>query len=218
MTIRLPHTASGHLLALTGMITLHAGLAAWAMQPTPPVAIPQQQVIRVTMVAPATAKAQPVQPVPMKQEAPKIPPKEKGRVKVERKPQPVKPVPVKEVKQPEILESHPETKRTSGLQSEQAIETQAAITEPVAAAYLNNPTPEYPPVARKRKQQGTVMIEVGVDRSGQPKNVALAKSSGYDLLDESALDAVRRWKFVPARRGSEHIEATVVVPVEFRIN
>ena len=48
-------------------------------------------------------------------------------------------------------------------------------------------------------------------------DVMMAKSSGYGRLDESALAAVKKWKFQPAMRGGAAVEAWVLVPVEFTL-
>jgi periplasmic protein TonB len=61
------------------------------------------------------------------------------------------------------------------------------------------------------------LLRVYVLPSGQPEVVELKHSSGSSRLDESALSAVRQWRFVPARRGSEAVAAWVVVPVSFSL-
>jgi len=83
--------------------------------------------------------------------------------------------------------------------------------------YLQNPAPEYPTLARKRGQEGVVMVQVKVNAEGHPIQVDLKKSSGYLLLDESALKAVKRWSFRPAYRLGMAVESTVDVPVRFRL-
>ena len=85
------------------------------------------------------------------------------------------------------------------------------------AAYLNNPAPPYPRAARRSGDQGTVTLRVRVSAEGAPAQVELDRSSGSNLLDAAALEAVKRWRFAPARRGSEPIEAWVIVPVVFRL-
>lgn len=85
------------------------------------------------------------------------------------------------------------------------------------ADYLNNPPPAYPPLARRLRLEGRVVLRVHVGRQGEPLEVSLDTSSGYDILDRAALDAVRRWRFVPAREGSEAVAAWVRVPLAFRI-
>lgn len=86
------------------------------------------------------------------------------------------------------------------------------------AAYLSNPTPIYPPEARKLRLQGTVVVRVLVTPEGKPEVVQLEKSSGVASLDGSALNAVKKWLFVPARSGDKAVSAWVDVPIRFRLN
>lgn len=85
------------------------------------------------------------------------------------------------------------------------------------AAYLNNPAPAYPPLSRRLDEQGRVLIRVFVDPNGAPAEVQLRQSSGYRRLDAAAEAAVRRWRFVPARRGQEPVGAWVLVPIAFNL-
>ncbi len=85
------------------------------------------------------------------------------------------------------------------------------------AAYLNNPRPVYPPIARKRGLEGVVVLRVQVSAGGAPERVAVAKSSGAAVLDEAALKAVQGWTFVPARRGDTAIAYPVDVPIRFQL-
>ena len=86
-----------------------------------------------------------------------------------------------------------------------------------SAAYLKNPAPSYPLASRRAGEQGTVTLRVRVTREGLPERVSVEKTSGSRRLDTAALDAVRSWRFVPARRGETPIESWVVVPVVFRL-
>lgn len=93
---------------------------------------------------------------------------------------------------------------------------------PVVAArfdadYLHNPKPIYPPASRRLSEEGTVTLRVRVSAEGATLAVELRQSSGYPRLDEAALDAVRRWRFVPARQGAEAIESWVAVPIAFKL-
>lgn len=85
------------------------------------------------------------------------------------------------------------------------------------ADYLRNPSPEYPYAARRRQQQGTVLLEVRVEATGKASRVDIQTSSGFSSLDESALRAVRQWTFVPAHRGDAPVASTVRVPILFRM-
>ncbi len=92
------------------------------------------------------------------------------------------------------------------------------ITPPVFnAAYLRNPPPRYPPAARRNSEEGTVVLRVLVTTDGTASRTELDRSSGSATLDGAALEAVRSWRFVPARRGTLNIEDWVRVPVVFRL-
>ncbi|HTL48933.1 MAG TPA: energy transducer TonB [Verrucomicrobiae bacterium] len=83
------------------------------------------------------------------------------------------------------------------------------------ASYLKNPPPPYPQSAVDRGEEGLVLLSVLVDKSGRPQSVELKQSSGSELLDESALKTVRRWKFHPARMGMMKVESRVDIPIRF---
>ncbi len=83
--------------------------------------------------------------------------------------------------------------------------------------YLTNPKPPYPKEARKHRQEGLVILSVSLAANGCPLQITLARSSGYSLLDDAALRAVKEWKFVPARLGSSAIPSEVEVPIHFKL-
>ncbi|MDB6059911.1 MAG: TonB family protein [Verrucomicrobiaceae bacterium] len=85
------------------------------------------------------------------------------------------------------------------------------------ADYLDNPAPRYPPLSRRMREQGVVFIRVYVLPNGAADVVELKRSSGSSRLDESAMMAVRQWKFVPAQRAGNPVGAWVVVPVAFSL-
>ncbi len=94
----------------------------------------------------------------------------------------------------------------------------APVTPPrFNADYLNNPAPPYPSLSRRLHEEGRVMLRVLVDARGLPERVELRDSSGHERLDKVALETVRHWKFVPARRGEEAVSAWVIVPISFRL-
>jgi protein TonB len=61
------------------------------------------------------------------------------------------------------------------------------------------------------------VLRVFVEASGQPSQLEVRTSSGYERLDKAALAAVARWKFVPARQGTELVGAWVLVPIIFSL-
>jgi protein TonB len=85
------------------------------------------------------------------------------------------------------------------------------------AEYLDNPSPAYPALSRKLREEGRVLLRVRVDASGHPAQVTMHESSGFPRLDERAADTVRRWKFQPARQGGQPVEAWVIVPIQFSL-
>lgn len=94
----------------------------------------------------------------------------------------------------------------------------APITPPnFVAAYLDNPTPEYPRLSRRMKESGTVLLRVRVSPEGRSAQVELNKSSGYERLDQAAVEAVRKWRFVPAKQGEQAVSAWVLVPINFQL-
>jgi protein TonB len=86
------------------------------------------------------------------------------------------------------------------------------------AAYLSNPPPAYPRVSRRNGEEGTVVLRVRVSAAGAAIQVQVERTSGSERLDAAALEAVKAWRFVPARRGAEAIEASVLVPIVFSLS
>ena len=84
--------------------------------------------------------------------------------------------------------------------------------------YLNNPAPSYPTLSRRMREQGRVLLRVRVNAAGDPEEVEVSASSGSERLDRAAIDAVRRWRFVPARLGAEAIAGYAMVPVLFKLD
>lgn len=82
---------------------------------------------------------------------------------------------------------------------------------------LHNPKPPYPLAARRQGVEGRVLLAAHVRADGSCAEVRLKHSSGHGQLDRSALDTVRRWRFLPARRGSASVDSWVEIPVSFRL-
>jgi len=86
------------------------------------------------------------------------------------------------------------------------------------ADYLHNPKPVYPAASRRLGEEGRVLLRVRVSAQGLPLSVDVRQSSGSPRLDEAARAAVERWRFVPAKQGTEAVESTVVVPLQFTLD
>ncbi|MBW2465852.1 MAG: energy transducer TonB [Deltaproteobacteria bacterium] len=83
--------------------------------------------------------------------------------------------------------------------------------------YQLNAPPVYPKLARKRGQQGTVILQVLVNGEGRVDELKIDFSSGFSLLDRAALTAVRKWIFEPGSRGGAKVPMWVRVPVTFKL-
>ena len=182
---------------------------AAAVPETPPVAVVKSQAAITVSVAvrPVVAPLPPVAPKPAFEEKAKI-------------------IPVALDCEPEPAEEPPATANGA-----EVVAMPATVAVPNAnpsraageslcnrPGYLTNPKPDYPPEARRRKQQGLVVLNVFITGEGRPQRVEVAQSSGHALLDAAALEAVRQWRFSPARIGNLPIASQVEVPIRFKLS
>lgn len=102
----------------------------------------------------------------------------------------------------------------------QAPKVSEDVVEPpkFGVAYLNNPKPNYPAISRRAGEEGRVLFRVLVNANGEPESVEVSTSSGFERLDSAALEAVKQWRFVPAKRNNQTISAYVTVPISFKLN
>ncbi|MCC7483651.1 MAG: energy transducer TonB [Burkholderiales bacterium] len=210
-----PHDIASRLTGLAITVLLHAGAIALllAFQPVRS-ALTQALPIMVRLVTP---------PAPLVRE-----PEERPR------PLPVKPQPKRVEPRPEPVllaaETLPPAPVAAPAPQTPAPPVPAPIATPPApqaplpiippsfsAAYLDNPPPSYPRMARRMGHQGKVVLRVLVNADGRPDRVELRTGSGQEVLDAAALQAVRQWKFVPARQGDTPVAAWVLVPIVFML-
>lgn len=79
--------------------------------------------------------------------------------------------------------------------------------------------PVYPERARQNGQEGTVVLKIQILENGRPGYVSVYNSSGSELLDDAAVEAVRQWRFIPAREreSGRAIVCYTTMPVVFRL-
>ncbi|MDP1997244.1 MAG: energy transducer TonB [Gallionella sp.] len=210
-------------LLVVALVALAHGLLAWSWVMLPSLSKPVRHEMSVSVTLPA-----PPQPAPPEPKPPE-PPKPKPKPVV--KPKPVKPQPVQPAPQiampdaPEErpLQEEPPPEEVNSAPSQPA-ENQPAPAAPVRgpdrepdyqAAYLKNPVPSYPMVARRMGWQGRVVLNVEVLASGSPGQVKLYQSSGHDVLDNAAIKAVSGWRFVAARQNGLAVAKWFLVPIPF---
>jgi protein TonB len=94
---------------------------------------------------------------------------------------------------------------------------QADPGDSAAAPAAGNPAPVYPLAARRAQREGRALLRVVVSSDGVGRDIRLAESSGTAALDLAAVEAIRAWRFVPARRAGQATEDVILVPVVFRL-
>lgn len=88
--------------------------------------------------------------------------------------------------------------------------------KPVRSSRVQNP-PVYPYEAIKAKEQGTVNLRVHVTADGVPDQVTVAKSSGYQQLDQAAVEAAKKWQFNPRIRNDRPEPGWTQIKVNFSL-
>jgi protein TonB len=110
---------------------------------------------------------------------------------------------------------------TSGTASESSsaagIQAAPTVDADYKAAYLNNPKPPYPAMAFKMRVEGTVILKALIQPDGKCSEVIIAKTSGNESLDRSALNTVSQWQFTPAKAQGKEISQWVNIPITFSI-
>jgi protein TonB len=79
-------------------------------------------------------------------------------------------------------------------------------------------TPHYPERARREGAEGIVTLRFEVLTSGNVGTIQVQRSAGRPDLDRAAVEAVKTWRFDPARRGKEAVAIWVILPVRFELN
>ena len=83
--------------------------------------------------------------------------------------------------------------------------------------YAENPSPIYPPEAKKKGYEGEVLLKVEVLADGRVGQIELRRSSGHAVLDSSAFTAVKHWRFIPAKKGENPVSLWVNIPIKFQL-
>ena len=111
--------------------------------------------------------------------------------------------------------------RTAALGSERSLSAGNRNATATAASYtgvgLSNAQPRYPYAARRRGEEGRVVLRVQVTAAGDAADVMVLRTSGFPRLDQAARAAVRNWRFLPASRNGKAVPGIVDVPVTFNL-
>lgn len=196
------------VLSVTAIhVALLAGLWSGASASPPVVQVMDVAVINVAEEVPPQPR-----PEPKPQPRPE-PPKKKETPRPEPRPEPVpQPQPSPEPA-PAPAEPPPPAPAPAA-----PAEPAPVITPPrVDASYRGNTAPSYPAASRRLREEGKVLLRIFVKADGSVGEVVVSRSSGHARLDDAAVQAVKRWKLIPARRGSEPFATWYTLPIEFNL-
>ena len=154
----------------------------------------------VAVFIPEQTEVEPAPPAPVKPEIDPVMPTEQ---------------PMPEIQFDEPVVPPAETAVPASENAIAATEATGAVAQDLKAR--NRVEPTYPSSSRRAGEEGTVRLKVLVDEKGRPRDVAVATSSGFARLDQAAIDAVRKWRFVAATDGTRPISAWTQVAITFRL-
>ena len=213
-------------LPLGCSLVLHMVLGWWLRDAWPeaaaPVAGQAGEVFDISLV-PLPAPSQAVAPVPVPKPAAK--PDFKPPVTVQQAPARIRP----STRPTEALEMPASAAPvTAGVAAAPAVTRREPVTQAVASvlpevllqrpSFRQPPTPpRYPALARQRRLQGVVWVEVRLGIQGEQRERRLLRSSGVPMLDRAALEAVQAWHFNPERVGGQAVPSRVQIPIEFNL-
>ncbi|MFN3493038.1 MAG: energy transducer TonB [Hydrogenophaga sp.] len=228
--LSLPHQKR---LLVVGLVVGAHGLGLWAMQ-NGLVRRAMDEVVPILVMAelidapkpvipPAPPPPAPVPPLP-------APPLPQPVVKPAPRPAPTPaPAPVTEAPSPMAL---PEPPAPAAVSTPENL-SQAAAPVPVAppaptpapaprielpsssADYLSNPPPPYPSLSKRLGEQGKVVVRVFISATGEATQAEIRTSSGFERLDQTALQTVLRWRYVPGKRNGVAEGMWFNVPIQF---
>nr|AAP49337.1 Uvs044 [uncultured bacterium] len=201
------------LISFLLVIGAHVGvLAAVVLSPSKPkpveIIMPTIQGVLV-MAEPEEAPPPPPEPTPPP------PPEKKPEPKPVPKPPPKAPPSERAVKAPEPEPPPPVEKPAEPKPAEP---TPAPVLPPRAeAGQLSNPAPVYPSLSRRLREEGIVVLEILIKADGTVGEIKIKTSSGFKRLDDTAVKAVKRWRYQPATQGDKKIDFWYEQPVEFNL-
>ncbi|WP_068324126.1 energy transducer TonB [Polynucleobacter yangtzensis] len=128
----------------------------------------------------------------------------------------VRPVKDKQLEKDKVVKDSELPKERSAESKQDGALASAPVSMPNSeASELNNPKPPYPAISRKLREQGLVVLKACISASGTLDGLEVRQGSGYSRLDQVALQTVKQWKFIPAKKGNAPISMCYELPVKF---
>lgn len=218
---RLPPITTPDRLVWLAVLLAHAALLAWLLG----------SVVRPPMVASMSRVAisgrlVSAEPSPLARQVATTPGKVRSSAAAKPQPHSHRPSPVREVRH-----ASPPAESATAATSAQLASSSSATASPASSTSkgdeqpvtlprsdahgLDNPAPAYPATSRRLHEEGRVLLRLYILADGSVGEVQLKRSSGAPRLDNAALNAVRHWRFLPARRGNQAIAYWTLQPIDF---
>jgi protein TonB len=221
----MPRRLNRRVVVVLSVLGLHV-LAVWALQSgllrrAMEIVIPVQ--VMAELIEPPQPLVEPPPPAPPPPVAAPTPPKPKPRPIPQPQPQPVaapEPMPLAPVvpPAPPAPPAPPEPIVSAPPPAPPAPPAPPRIELPSSNAdYLRNPPPPYPPLSRRLGEQGRVVVRVFIQLDGTASRAEVQRSSGFERLDQTAVQAALRWRYVPGKRAGVPEPMWVNVPIDFTL-
>jgi periplasmic protein TonB len=214
------------------VVLAHANVVFWLLQQSssPVIQAKQTKPMMVSLITPSARTPELVAivepPKPVIESKPIDKPKLKEAVEK------IKPIEIPAEKLVEVSEDSNKEQEIAVLQPSPVLESKQdpapQKTEPITediiepprfgVSYLNNPAPDYPAMSRRAGEEGRVVMKVLVSQEGAANEVQIEKSSGSERLDNAAIQAVKKWRFIPAKKNNQPLSAYVLVPMKFSLD
>jgi len=216
------------LLFITLVILLHALLLNWLKQPEPTHELQQATPFKIeaTLVGSESNKTKPSKvtpPTPVTSPAkPRAKPEAKKIAALKEKP-----VDIGEIEKLIRTQSTKQLTKKVNVQADEqkAQAVSAAMVIPTSGktsakdnfpiSDIRNPSPEYPEMGIFLGYQGDVIVRIKVSAKGESLGVEVLRSSGHKVLDESAINALRKWRFTPTKHDNTPMNDSVIITVSY---
>jgi protein TonB len=193
--------ASVVLLHVAGLWALQSGLLRRAVEVFVPVEVISE------FVEPAAPKAVPPAPHPVKTTPPPEAPIRVPEPVVVNEPAPPPNAPI-------VVAAPPAAETPAPISATPAPAPRVELPSS-DAQYLQNPKPAYPVISKRLGEQGKVVVRVFIGEDGRAQKAEIRQSSGYERLDQAALNTVLSWRYVPGKRGGVPEAMWFNVPINF---
>lgn len=177
------------------------------------------------VVAPPTPK--PPQPKPKTVTQPKVTPVKREPPKpvtpptpnsiTEKQTPPAKQETVQQAQEADVTQKKEQVQQASASNAAPAPQGAPKTIDSSDVDYINRPVAVYPSVSRRLGEQGIGKYRVLINATGKIDDITIQQSTGYDRLDNVAIQAIRRATFKPHMENGKPIAVYAIIPIEFKL-